>query len=197
MIKFLKFVPFVLFVFISWNAEAWGQAKTSKQKKGDEKVTLKDLFPKKSLFGPRASSTAFSYDGKFAAFLYRPYNERRHGSDLWIYDFQKKKLERITNVLMMGRVSKVRSGSERRTVESGQEVIGEKQERRQEKRRQEKKTTRQMRLRRKRNRNKKSWSLMRKTQTTKKANVIPAFHLSNGTRRKIECWLSRKAMFTK
>ena len=46
----------------------------SKNKKDDKKkeLTLENLFPDKSMFGSRASRPAFSNDGRFAAYLYRP-----------------------------------------------------------------------------------------------------------------------------
>ncbi|PQO46081.1 prolyl oligopeptidase family serine peptidase [Blastopirellula marina] len=77
----------------------------AKEKKDDAKGELKleDLFPEKSMFGPSARDTEFSADGRYAAYLYRPYNERRHGSDLWIYDFKTKKAERITDIGVMSK----------------------------------------------------------------------------------------------
>jgi len=77
--------------------------KSSKEKgkgKKDE-LTLEKLFPEKSFFGPSAGSMKFSFDGKYAAYLYRPYKERRHGSDLWIYDVAKGQAQRITSVSVM------------------------------------------------------------------------------------------------
>lgn len=74
--------------------------KKSVDKKSDN-LTLKELFPEKSPFGPTASRTSFSQDGRYAAFLYRPYAERRHGSDLYVYDFQKDELKRLTSVSVM------------------------------------------------------------------------------------------------
>jgi dipeptidyl-peptidase-4 len=68
---------------------------------GKDKLTLEKLFPPKSLFGPSARSPEFSDDGRYAAYLYRPNEERRHGSDLWIYDFKKSEARRITNIEMM------------------------------------------------------------------------------------------------
>ena len=78
---------------------------TSKEKGKDKKdeLTLEKLFPEKSFFGPSARSMAFSFDGKYAAYLYRPYKERRHGSDLWIYDVAKGEARRITSVSVMAR----------------------------------------------------------------------------------------------
>ncbi len=78
---------------------------TSKEKgKGKDKkdeLTLEKLFPEKSFFGPSARSMAFSFDGKYAAYLYRPYEERRHGSDLWIYDVAKGQALRVTSASVM------------------------------------------------------------------------------------------------
>jgi len=68
-----------------------------------DELTLEKLFPEKSFFGPSADSTAFSFDGKYAAYLYRPYEERRHGSDLWIYDVEKGKARRVTSVSVMAK----------------------------------------------------------------------------------------------
>lgn len=73
---------------------------SEKQEKAKE-LTLENLFPEKSMFGPSASSTAFSADGRLAAYLYRPRNERRHGSDIWLYDFETKTNQRLTNVVML------------------------------------------------------------------------------------------------
>lgn len=82
---------------------ATGEAKPGDDKKGDkdEKLTLERLFPEKSYWGPSATNTGFSHDGRFAAFLYRPYAERRHGNDLYIYDTQTGLSRRITGVSRM------------------------------------------------------------------------------------------------
>ncbi len=76
------------------------QTKAGDKSKDDE-ITLERLYPEDGLFGPRARSAAFSADGRYAAYLYRPYNERRHGSDLWLYDFQTDKPTRVTDVAVM------------------------------------------------------------------------------------------------
>ncbi len=76
------------------------QTKAGDKSKDDE-ITLERLYPEDGLFGPRARSTAFSANGRFAAYLYRPYDERRHGSDLWLYDFQTDKPTRVTDVAVM------------------------------------------------------------------------------------------------
>ncbi len=65
--------------------------------------TLEEIFPKKSFFGPSARGMAFSDDGRFAAFLYRGYDERRHGNDLWLLDTASGKTERITAVSIMAK----------------------------------------------------------------------------------------------
>lgn len=86
-----------------------GQGKEGKDKaakKEDQEITLERLFPKESLFGPSASSTDFSADGRYAAFLYRPRLERRHGNDLWLYDFKTSQLQRITDVVVMSEFQK-------------------------------------------------------------------------------------------
>jgi len=74
-----------------------------KADKDDTAFTLENIFPdkKKPLFGPSASSAAFSHDGKHAAYLYRGYDERRHGSDLWIVDVHHGKTRRVTSAVMM------------------------------------------------------------------------------------------------
>jgi len=82
-------------------AESKDKTSRDKGKKGE--LTLEKIFPEKSFFGPSANSMEFSFDGKYAAYLYRPYKERRHGSDLWIYDVAKGESRRITSVSVMSR----------------------------------------------------------------------------------------------
>lgn len=67
----------------------------------EKEITLERLFPEKSFFGPSASGAAFSSDGRYAAYLYRPWIERRHGSDLWIHDFETGETRRVTMVSVM------------------------------------------------------------------------------------------------
>jgi dipeptidyl-peptidase-4 len=69
----------------------------------EEELTLEYLFPEKSYWGTTARSTAFSADGRYAAYLFRPYAERRHGDDLWIYDFETGEATRITKVSVMSK----------------------------------------------------------------------------------------------
>jgi hypothetical protein len=78
-----------------------------------KELKLEDLLPEKSLFGPSASGMAFSRDGKYAAYLYRPYKERRHGSDLYIYDVEKGKARRVTWPSVMAKFQK----SSRKVIE--------------------------------------------------------------------------------
>jgi hypothetical protein len=63
-----------------------------------EKFTLERFFPEKSFFGPSARSMTFSRDGRFGAFLYRSFPERRHGTDLYIVDTTDGRIRRITSV---------------------------------------------------------------------------------------------------
>jgi dipeptidyl-peptidase-4 len=79
------------------------EAEKEAERKASEvdELTLEKLFPEKSLFGPSASRPAFSSDGRYAAYLYRPYIERRHGSDLYLYDFETGETRRLTRVSVM------------------------------------------------------------------------------------------------
>ncbi len=81
-------------------AKAADDAKADEKadEKADGKLTLERMFTEKSYWGPSASNMAFSHDGRFAAFLYRPWAERRHGSDLYIYDTTTGQSRRITSV---------------------------------------------------------------------------------------------------
>ncbi|MFG0255824.1 MAG: hypothetical protein ACF787_12150 [Rhodopirellula sp. JB053] len=76
-------------------------AQKNEKNNAKDELKLEDLFPEKSLFGPSARRPEFSADGRYAAYLYRPYNERRHGNDLWVYDFETRKTKRITDIGMM------------------------------------------------------------------------------------------------
>ena len=85
------------------NLTAEDNNKASKNKETKDDLTLEKLFPEKSFFGPSARSMEFSFDGKYTAYIYRPYKERRHGSDLWIYDVAKGQARRVTSVSVMSR----------------------------------------------------------------------------------------------
>ena len=80
------------------DAAAKADEKSGDKKDADEKLTLERLFPDKSYFGPSARSTAFSRDGRFGAFLYRSWTERRHGYDLYLYDTKTGQVRRMTSV---------------------------------------------------------------------------------------------------
>ncbi len=98
--RFFCLACLVLLGSLTFLQSALTQTKDAK-KADTEEITLEKLFPEESLFGPQASNFAFSKDGRFAAFLYRSYPERRHGNDLWVYDFKSEELTRITNVALM------------------------------------------------------------------------------------------------
>ncbi|MFK7961402.1 MAG: prolyl oligopeptidase family serine peptidase [Phycisphaerales bacterium] len=69
---------------------------------GDD-LTLDRLFPTDPIFGPSANGAAFSHDGRWAAWLYRPANERRHGNDLWLLDTESGEVQRVTAVSVLQR----------------------------------------------------------------------------------------------
>ncbi|MCC6783770.1 MAG: S9 family peptidase [Planctomycetes bacterium] len=64
-------------------------------------LTLEKLFPKKGLFGPTASGIEFSKDGRYAAWLHRPYVERRHGQDLYLLEIATGTVRRLTDARTM------------------------------------------------------------------------------------------------
>ncbi|MBX3365192.1 MAG: prolyl oligopeptidase family serine peptidase [Phycisphaeraceae bacterium] len=73
----------------------------AKNDKKTDELTLERIFPDRSIFGPSARDMAFSRDGRFCAFLYRAYSERRHGNDLYIHDTQTGQTRRITTATRM------------------------------------------------------------------------------------------------
>lgn len=92
-------------------------------KEDEVKLTLDRIFPEKSFFGPSASRVSFSHDGRFAAFLYRSYAERRHGSDLYVHDSETGQTRRITSVGRMAEfqadVREVRDDREKQAKKAG------------------------------------------------------------------------------
>lgn len=94
-------LAFVFAIAALLPAMTYAKAKEKDDAKGELK--LEDLFPEKSMFGPTAQGAEFSADGRYAAYLYRPYQERRHGNDLWIYDFKTGKTKRITDIGVMSK----------------------------------------------------------------------------------------------
>ncbi|HHI80105.1 MAG TPA: S9 family peptidase [Planctomycetes bacterium] len=65
-------------------------------------LRLEELFPKGGLFGPGARGMAFSPSGRFAAFLYRPYAEKRHGNDLYLVELPSGRVRRLTSAELLG-----------------------------------------------------------------------------------------------
>jgi len=64
-------------------------------------LDLKDLIPDKSPFGPSARGMKFSHEGRYAAWLYHPYKERRHGYDLYLFDVETQEVRRVTMASVM------------------------------------------------------------------------------------------------
>ena len=105
-----RFILICLTVFCFLQSNRCSSAETQSQsnptntaKSTQKELKLEDLFPEKGLFGPSAQGQAFSYDGAFAAFLYHPYKERRHGMDLWIVDTSNGQTQRVTSVSVMSK----------------------------------------------------------------------------------------------
>ncbi|MFO1055279.1 MAG: prolyl oligopeptidase family serine peptidase [Planctomycetota bacterium] len=69
--------------------------------KPPDTLTLERLFPKKGIFGPTAAGIEFSRDGRYAAWLHHPFEERRHGNDLYLLDVQSGTVRRITDARTM------------------------------------------------------------------------------------------------
>ncbi len=89
------------------DSETDDDEKEEDEKEDDELVLdLEKLFPERTFFGPAAHGMAFSHDGRYAAYLYRPYKERRHGSDLWLYDTETGESQRITSPTVMAQFQK-------------------------------------------------------------------------------------------
>lgn len=104
--------------------ETKAEATKEETKDADEKLTLERLFPEKSYFGPSARSTSFSHDGRYGAFLYRSWLERRHGFDLYVYDTSNGQIRRMSSV---GRLAEyqaetreVRDDREQKAKQAGQ-----------------------------------------------------------------------------
>jgi dipeptidyl aminopeptidase/acylaminoacyl peptidase len=97
---FMTTLLVTLVLLLPLSLPAQQKHKGGKQKE-DTEITLERLFPEDGLFGPQASGAAFSTDGKYAAWLYRTYDERRHGNDLWLYEFASGQLTRVTDVATM------------------------------------------------------------------------------------------------
>ncbi|MFT7171008.1 MAG: dipeptidyl-peptidase-4, partial [Paracoccaceae bacterium] len=72
-----------------------------KEDADDGKLTLEKLFDKEGWFGSSPRSTEISPDGQFAAYLWRPREERRHGSDIYLMDLATGESRRVTSVSVM------------------------------------------------------------------------------------------------
>jgi dipeptidyl aminopeptidase/acylaminoacyl peptidase len=64
-------------------------------------LTLENLFPKKGFFGPSAADLSISRTGRYAAWLHRPYLERRHGNDLYLLEFATGTVRRATDATVL------------------------------------------------------------------------------------------------
>ncbi len=73
------------------------------EKKVKDDLNLEKIFPEKGLFGPSARGMEFSHDGKYAAWLYHPYKERRHGNDLYLIEIASGKVRRLTSAPVMAK----------------------------------------------------------------------------------------------
>ncbi|HRJ26949.1 MAG TPA: prolyl oligopeptidase family serine peptidase [Fimbriimonadaceae bacterium] len=62
-------------------------------------LTLEDLFPRKSYFGKTARGMEFSFDDRYVAYLWNPYDDR--GFDLYVLDRRTGKSERVTSLDVM------------------------------------------------------------------------------------------------
>src|SRR5262249_46070341 len=96
-----KFLPLCFLLFLP-AAMVHGQ-KDSKEAEKKDDFTLEQIFPKKGLFGPAAQGMAFSHDAKYPAYLYRTYEERRQGPDLWLWETATGKATRITSIALMAK----------------------------------------------------------------------------------------------
>ncbi|MFQ5653582.1 MAG: prolyl oligopeptidase family serine peptidase [Planctomycetota bacterium] len=109
------------------------ESKKEAEEKAKDELTLEELFPEKGLFGPSARSTSFSHDGSHGAYLYRPYLERRHGSDLWLLDAESGEAKRVTRVSVMARFQE----STRKVQEDRREKAKKRKEKQEKKKEEE------------------------------------------------------------
>jgi dipeptidyl aminopeptidase/acylaminoacyl peptidase len=97
-----KLLPLCFLLFLPAGV-VHGQKEGKEAEKKDE-LTLELLFKQKGgMFGPSASGMAFSHDGKYAAYLYKNYAERRQGNDLWLWETATGKSTRITSIAIMAK----------------------------------------------------------------------------------------------
>ncbi len=100
MFRALRFACLLSLLFLAPAARA--EPPAAPPVKADE-LTLEQLFPKEGLFGPTAHGMAFSHDGRYAAYLHRPYKDRKNGPDLWLLDVAAGKTSRVTSQQLMAR----------------------------------------------------------------------------------------------
>ena len=75
----------------------------SENAKKDDSWTLEKLFSRRGFTGTTATGMAFSHDGRYAAYLWKPYVDRLEGNDLYLLDVASGKAERVTSLAMMTR----------------------------------------------------------------------------------------------
>ncbi len=93
--------PFIAILLIILTFISTSPLAKDEQSSKKKSLELEKLFPKKSMFGPSARGMSFSKNGRYAAYLYRTFPNRRHGNDLWVYDFKTGKTQQITHIDMM------------------------------------------------------------------------------------------------
>lgn len=121
---------------------AWAQGEdggAEEQVSSEEEYhwTLEEILGDKGFFGPSATEMDFSYDGSYAAYRYRPYRERRHGNDLWLFNPATGEVKRITSVSVMAafqrttrevredRIKKARRAGDRDETEANRDELRE------------------------------------------------------------------------
>ncbi len=62
-------------------------------------LSFEDLYPRKSYFGKSASGLTWSKSERYLAYLWNPYDDK--GNDLWIFDSQTGKSQRVTSIDVM------------------------------------------------------------------------------------------------
>ena len=87
--SFIHFMAAALCLAALAAADLRAQSPAAKSKAGrkpDSALTLEQFFAQGKLFATRASGMAFSFDGKYAAYMYRPFEDRFEGDDLWVLE---------------------------------------------------------------------------------------------------------------
>ncbi|MGE0143922.1 MAG: prolyl oligopeptidase family serine peptidase [Planctomycetota bacterium] len=98
------FLPVLAALTVGAPAALRAQAKADAAN-STEALTIERLFRKSGIFGPSAGSIEFSHDGRYAAWLHRPYEERRHGSDLYLLEVASGTVRRLTDARTMSTFS--------------------------------------------------------------------------------------------